>query len=215
MISVLIYWYMKFILIFVGVVVLWSLWGIFSSRVEQAEYSVVEQKDGYEIRNYTKHLVARVTVTGTYDETLNEGFRIIAAYIFGENTTEQKIAMTAPVTEQKVSEKIAMTAPVTSEQTDEETRIISFVMPRSYTMETLPRPVDTRIQIVEVPEKKMAALSFSWFRNAKRVEKKETELLSLLDRDQVTVVGNPIYAGYNDPWTPPWLTRSDILVEVK
>lgn len=206
---------MKILIICCVVIVLWSLWGVFSSRVEQAEYSVLEKADGYEIRNYPEHIIARVTVTGSYEETLNEGFRIIAAYIFGDNTTDQKIAMTAPVTEQKVSEKIAMTAPVTSEQTDEETRIIAFVMPRKYSIDTLPKPVDSRIQIVQVPQKKMAALSFGWFRGAKRIEKKETKLLELLERDNVTVIGNPIYAGYNDPWTPPWLAKNDILVEIK
>jgi hypothetical protein len=197
------------------ILLLWSLIGYFSSRVETTEYSVLESKAGYELRLYPAHIVAQTIVTGTYDEALSQGFRIIAGYIFGGNRKKESIAMTSPVIEQKsVSESIAMTSPVMA-SVDGETRTIAFGMPKSYTLETLPVPNDSRVQIVTIPEKKLAVLRFSWMRNAARVQTKKSELLASLKKDGATVLGEVQYAGYNAPWTPPWMIRNEVMVEVE
>lgn len=204
-----------FLVSFVGALVFWSLWGYVSSRVEQMPYSVEKKADGYEVRNYSAHIVAQTTVQGSYDEALSKGFSIVAGYIFGGNTKKERVAMTAPVTERSTSsQKIAMTAPVLA-STEGESHVISFGMPSSYTLETLPTPTDSRVQIKEVPAQKMAVLQFSWFRNEKRIQEMQETLLTLLSRDGVEVVGVPQYAGYNAPWTPPWMSRNEVMVEIK
>lgn len=201
-----------FILFVCGV---WSLWGYVSSRAETAAYSVVESRDGYEVRLYPEHIVARTVVTGSYNKALNEGFRIIAGYIFGGNTKKERIAMTTPVVEQsESSESIAMTTPVTA-TIQGTSHTISFGMPRSYTRATLPTPDDARIEIATIPEKKVAALRFSWVRTDTHVRAKKQQLLHMLARDGSTTVGEPYYAGYNAPWTPPWMTRNEVLIEIK
>lgn len=206
---------MNIIYIVLGVLVLWCVYGFFSSRVEQTPYTVLEKKDGYEIRLYPAHLVAQTMVTGTHTRALNEGFSIVAGYIFGGNAKKESIAMTAPVVEKsETSEKIAMTAPVMA-SLEGESRTIAFGMPQSYTRETLPKPTDPRVSIVEVKEQKMAVHKFSWFRTDKRLQAKKDELVKLLQRDGQTVVGTIQYAGYNAPWTPPWMTRNEVLVEIK
>lgn len=205
--------YILFTVIAVGV--FWSLWGYFSSRVEHTAYSVLEPKEKYEIRLYPAHIVAQTTVTGAYSDALAAGFRIVAGYIFGGNAKKETIAMTAPVVERHpVSEAIAMTAPVRA-TVDGESHVIAFGMPRSYTLETLPIPADDRVKIVPIPEKKMAAIRFSGFRTEARIQEKKRALLQALEIDAVVVVGEPAYAGYNAPWTPPWMTRHEVLVEVK
>ena len=197
-----------------GVCVLWSIWGYFSSRVETTDYSVVAKEKGYEIRLYPAHLVAQTTLKGSYDFTLREGFRIVAGYIFGGNTKKESIAMTAPVIEKSASsEKIAMTAPVMA-TVEGEIHTIAFGMPRSYTLETLPTPTDSRVQIVQIPEKKMAAIRFSWIRTNSAVQNMKEKLRTMLERDGVAVIGDPQYAGYNAPWTPPWMSRNEVLVEI-
>lgn len=203
-----------FLIVVVIVCILWNIWGLFSSRVEQADYTVIEKANGYEVRNYPAHIVAQTTVEGSYDEALNKGFRIIANYIFGGNTKKQSIAMTAPVVEQKTSESIAMTAPVLATQAGQ-SRVIAFGMPRSYTLETLPVPNDSRIELVQISEKKMAALTFSWSRTTSRVIKKQKELDSYLVRDKKESVGEPTYAGYNGPATPPWMQRHEVMIEIR
>ncbi len=205
---------MTFVYILVGLIAAWSVWGYFTSRVETAEYSVVESHAGYEVRLYPAHLEAQTTVAGSYNDALMEGFRILAGYIFGGNTKKEKIAMTAPVVEQaKASEPIAMTSPVLATMQGD-THTIAFGMPRSYTLETLPTPNDSRVHIVAVPEKQVAAIRFAWFRNDSRVQAKKQQLLASLEKDGKTVVGEPQYAGYNAPWTPPWMSRNEVLVEV-
>ncbi len=206
---------MKIVLIAVVLFLAWNVWGYFSSNVEEAAYEVVKKGEGYEIRRYAPSILAQARVSGSYEEALNEGFRIVAGYIFGGNTSREKVAMTAPVTEQKAtSESIAMTAPVTASQDGDE-RVISFVMPKGYTLETLPVPNDARVKLVSVPEREMAVITFSFYRTTDRVKEMEQKLLELLARDNLSIIGAPIYAGYNAPWTPPWLLRNEVMVEVE
>ena len=203
------------LIIVIVIIVLWSAWGYFSSRVEQAEYRVIRKMPEYEIREYPAHIVAQTTVKGKYQEALNEGFRIVAGYIFGNNSKKQGIAMTAPVIEQGAgSEKISMTAPVLA-TTQGGSHVISFGMPRSYAFQTLPEPTDSRVKIVQLPVKKFAAIKFSWLRTNNRIEKMEKKLLKFLSQNNVEVLGSPMYAGYNAPWTPPWMTRNEVMVEIK
>lgn len=198
---------------------LWSVWGFFGSRVEQADYTVVKKMNGYEIREYPAHIVAQTTVKGSYGESMGNGFSIVAGYIFGGNTKKESIAMTAPVVAQKgeakkISESIAMTAPVVA-TADGDMQIISFGMPRSYTLETLPTPNDPRVKIVMIPAKKYAVMQFSWYRSDARIKSLQEKLLSALARDGVVAGESIAYAGYNAPWTPPWMTRNEVSVELK
>ena len=221
--------YMYIVLILIAsLLVGWTaLSYFFEHSVKTPAYTVVEKRDGYEVRSYDPYITAQVEVTGTREEALNQGFRILAEYIFGGNTSQASIAMTAPVTEGQ-SEKIEMTAPVlvrestkldmtapVIESAGEVGRIVSFVMPAEYTLATLPKPDDSRVSIVPQEGRKVAALRFSWFRDSARVEKKQQELLSLLERDGVEPSGYPAYAGYNAPLTAPWMNRNEILVEIK
>ena len=129
----------RIIWILVGVVVLAAvaaiLLGPIMSNVEQAKYDVVETHGTIEIRDYAPMIVAEVNVSGDRETAISDGFRKIADYIFGNNISSQKVAMTAPVIQQP-SEKIAMTAPVT-QQGGEGVWLVRFVMPSSYTMQTL------------------------------------------------------------------------------
>lgn len=214
--------------VLIGLLVVWTAVSYFVEHsVKTPTYSVIEKREGYEVRLYQPYITARVEVGGTYDEALSEGFRVLADYIFGNNTKQTSISMTAPVVESQ-SEKITMTAPVTVtgsqtlamtapvlESAKGEGRVVSFVMPFEYTLETLPKPNNPRIEIVPQEARKVAVLRFSWFRNSERVAEKKQELLSLLEKDAVVTKGVPEYAGYNAPLTAPWLNRNEILIEVE
>ncbi len=208
--------YLIILLVLVALVIIWSLVGYFTSDTEQAKYSVLKKADGYEIRNYSAHIVAQTVIEGinVNGDAFNRGFRIIAGYIFGGNVRKESIAMTAPVVAQVSSEKIAMTAPVTA-SANGTSQTVSFVMPSGYTIATLPIPTDSRIKLVEVPEQKVAVLRFSWYRTDSRFEKMRIKLFADLTRDNIEIIGTPIFAGYNPPWTPPWMNRNEIMVQVK
>jgi DNA gyrase inhibitor GyrI len=187
-------------------------------NIETPKYEVLSAHKGYEIRQYQSHIVAEVKVMGTYKESANQGFRKIADYIFGNNTASGSIAMTAPVLHEKqaASEKIAMTAPVLHGKTGETgSYTVAFVMPSSYTLETLPKPNNPDVTVRVVPPKKYAALRFRGYAPEGKVARKMEGMLALLKQDNITPVGSPSVAQYNPPWTPPFMRRNEILVEVQ
>ena len=131
------------------------------AETELPDYKVVKTlTDEIEIRDYPALLLAETTVEGEREAAVNEGFRILADYIFGNNQTSDKIEMTAPVT-QATSEKIAMTAPVTQSVERAGRWVVAFMMPSEYTAASLPVPNNERVRIVETAPKRVAAIRFS------------------------------------------------------
>lgn len=190
----------------------WIAYGYFGSRVELLSYTVVDSSKEYEIRQVDQHLIAETEVEGDWDAGINEAFGILAGYIFGENKSRDKIAMTAPVVKTE-PEKIAMTAPVIFEDSAEELKAFSFVLPAKYTMENVPEPLDDRVTIRQVEPKKMAVLEFSGFLTSDKFEKKTEELKSYLERDGIRYY-KTYSAGYNPPWTPPFMQRLEVWAEI-
>jgi SOUL heme-binding protein len=201
----------------VGGVALWAIGSyLVIARIEEPAYTVVEKKDGYEIRQYQPYIMAKTTVTGNYAEATNKGFRIIADYIFGNNTKKESIAMTTPVLESEAgSEKIAMTTPVLESAGENNERTIAFVLPSKYTMDTLPAPNNNAVTFMEVPARKVAALRFSWYANESRMETKKELLKSYLKRDSVIASGAAETARYNPPLSMPLLLRNEVLIPIE
>ncbi len=183
-----------------------------ASETEEPSYRLEAQEGDFEIRVYAPMIVAETEVEGPRDRAIGAGFRILADYIFGNNEARGEIAMTAPVT-QAPSETIAMTAPVT--QTGDGGRwTVGFVMPRAYTLETLPRPKDPRVAIRAVPERRVAVVRFSWTGGAGRVEAQTRRLMDFVESRGLVGTGRPGSAFYDPPWTPPFLRRNEVWIEV-
>jgi hypothetical protein len=205
--------YMWWIIGIAGVTLLAAaLWGPIVSNVEQPKYRVVESSGNIEIRDYPPMIVAEVDVPGERRDAIRKGFRIIADYIFGNNTIAQKVPMTAPVTQQH-SEKIAMTAPVT-QQGDGNTWKVRFVMPSNYTLETLPEPNNPAIELKEFAAKQFAVIRFSGISGEDRLQRYTKELNQFTSARGLTPLSEPIYAFYNPPWTLPFLRRNEVMVEI-
>ena len=200
-------------IIFGGVLLLGAvLWGPIVSNVEQPKYSVVASEKDIEIRNYAPVIVAETEVAGERDNAISGGFRTIADYIFGNNLSSQKVAMTAPVTQQ-ASEKIAMTAPVT-QQGNGNTWQVRFVMPASYTMDTLPKPKNPAVKLKEIEGKRFAVIRFSGMAGEDSLKRHTDELEAYLRSKNLQSLSAPAYAFYNPPWTLPLLRRNEVMIEV-
>lgn len=182
------------------------------SRVEQPEYKVVETNGAIEIREYAPMIAAETTAEGERTVAIGEGFRRIAGYIFGANVPRAKIDMTAPVQQQKGS-KIAMTAPV-QQQGDGDTWRVRFIMPKGWTMDTLPQPTDERVKLVALPQNRFAVIRFSGSASAATLEAKAAELRQHVTARGLTTQGEPLYAFYNPPWTLPFFKRNEVMLEV-
>lgn len=182
---------------------------------EEPKYNLIEQSGDYELREYAPKIIAETVVTGDLDDASSAGFRIIADYIFGNNTaptgSKEKIAMTAPVTMQAQSEKISMTTPVTMKKTEGKW-LMHFVMPSQYTMDTLPKPNNPSVRLREIPSQRYAVIRFSWFAGEDKVAKKTSELLKWMKDNNITPTGSPELARYNPPWTPPFLRRNEVMI---
>jgi hypothetical protein len=189
-----------------------AVWGPIVSNVEQPKYQVVESSGNIEIRNYAPQIVAEAEVAGDRRDAIGKGFRIIADYIFGNNTSAQKVPMTAPVTQQG-SEKIAMTAPVT-QQGDGNIWRVRFVMPSNYTMETLPKPNNPAVKLKEIGAKRYAVIRFSGLAGEDSLKRRTEQLNAFINAKNLTPLSAPTYAFYNPPWTMPFLRRNEVMVEI-
>ena len=184
---------------------------------EEPKYAVLEKEPPFEIRSYAPMIVAEVQVEGDLDEASSQGFRLIAAYIFGQNQVSEKIAMTAPVTveDQSVkSAKIAMTAPVGIESKAGKWTV-SFVMPTEYTMESIPKPMSPQVQLRQIPAVKKAVISFSGFYNSQKVAEKTLELEQWMKSRNLQSTGSPNFARYNPPWTLPFMRRNEVMITLR
>ena len=181
---------------------------------EEPSYTSILQEAPFEIREYPALIAAEVTVSGERSEAVSAGFRLLAGYIFGGNTRKQSIAMTAPVIQNESPyEKIAMTAPV-MQSADPSGWIIRFIMPASYTLETLPMPNDPKVRLMPLPPKRVAVVRFSGLVDDNDVEQQTTVLRAFVAKQKLTTVGTPSLARYDPPWTLWFLRRNEIMLEV-
>jgi len=170
--------------------------------VETASYEELGQIDGVEIRRYSKLILASVP-----RDVDGDPFRTLFRYISGDNSGKSEISMTTPVI---TPERIEMTAPVMSEEDS-----MSFVMPSKYTLEKVPEPNDVNIRIHEVPERKIAAVRFRGNANEKQVEEQKVKLLDTLEKNGIEIIGKPFLMRYNAPWTPGFMRRNEIGIEIR
>ena len=182
---------------------------------EEPKYTVTLKEDSFEVRDYPAMVAAEVSVSGDRGNASSEGFKLLAGYIFGGNTKKQSIAMTAPVVQSAgESEKIAMTVPVM--QTGQSgSWTVRFLMPSSYTLDTLPKPNDARVRLVSVPATRMAVVQFSGLAREDDIATQTGLLNTFVARNKLQALGTPSLARYNPPWTPWFMRRNEVMVAVQ
>jgi hypothetical protein len=168
--------------------------------VETIKYEVIREISKAEIRRYPKIVVAKVT------DPEADGFSLLYKFITGHNVRNEKVPMTSPV----VSEKIAMTSPVLSDNA-----FMAFVMPKDLTMDKVPKPLDNRVQIEEIPARIVGALCFSGGWSEKHFEKETEELLNELANAGIKTKGSVFTMLYNPPYMPGFLRRNEVAIEVE
>lgn len=191
-----------------------ALSGNAAMAIEEPAYEVLLETKYYEVRRYQPYIVAEVDVDEDFKRAGNTAFRVLAGYIFGDNEPQQKMAMTAPVESSK-GVRMNMTAPVTAQAGDGEgPYTYAFVMERKYTMDTLPKPDNPDVRLVQRPERVVAVHRYSGSWSENRYREHEKRLLDALAVDRVETTGSPVFACYNAPFTPWFLRRNEIMVEI-
>jgi hypothetical protein len=175
----------SFLLIILIIMAIPILMSFTNARIEKQKYRVIKKEKEFEIRFYPPAIFATTrSVAKSYRELGNTGFRKIAGYIFGNNETSAKIAMTAPV-HMDINEKGSS---------------MSFVMPSEYTLDKLPRPTDARVELHESPAVYIAAIEFSGYANDQKIKQYKDQLSQILNKKGIKTIGNPTYLGYNAPY---------------
>ena len=164
--------------------------------IEEPSFELLDTVEEVELRQYAPTIQARTPMQ--VDDSSSSGFKRLAGYIFGGNAQEQSIAMTAPV-EQSMAAADAYMA---------------FTMPSEHAMAELPAPNDSNVSLHEVPARTVAAISFSGWATGGKVEKMTRELMRTLEANGIETVGPPSLNQYNPPWTPPWMRRNEVVVEI-
>ena len=189
-----------------------TVFGIRNS--EEAKYSVLYDENNIQIRQYQELLIAKTQTNGNYNESSSSAFKLLAGYIFGENQSQEKIEMTTPVLQKKQNEKIAMTVPV-YQQENSTAWTMTFVLPSKYTIDTIPMPLNKNIEIKLLPAKKVATIKYSGFISSDKIKTKSIELQTWLDKNGYESISEPVSAGYDPPWTIPFLRRNEIHIEIE
>jgi effector-binding domain-containing protein len=204
---------MKLIRVITAILLLMLTGAIAAMATEETPYTVIKTDDIFELRAYAPQVLAEIIVDGDLEGVGNKAFRPLFRYISGDNKSRGKIAMTAPVSQVKKGEKISMTAPV-SQQSVQGKWAVSFMMPASYTMETLPTPDDPNIKLRQVPARRVAAVRYSGFWSEEKYLLHKGKLEKWIIDNRFTVTGEPVWARYNPPFTPWFMRRNEILIPV-
>ncbi len=191
-----------------------------AAAADEAEYTVVERDGAFELRQYAPMLAAETLVTGVgFDDASNYAFNPLFRYISGNNRGQKKIAMTTPVVQTAdTGEKIAMTTPVIQQAGNAGNAAggyrVAFIVPSTYTRETVPEPLDPNVRIVATPARLVASLRFSGWMTEDLNRKKEEALRAELVQRKLTASGEAIAAQYNAPFVPGPFRRNEVLIPV-
>lgn len=180
---------------------------------EKQAYEVVREYDGFELRRYPAHVVAEVRVSAPFEDAGNLAFRTLLGYISGQNRSNRKVAMTAPVI-QSESEQIPMTQPVEQRETASGEYAVAFVLPSSFTLETAPEPTNPDVVLDERPASLSAARRYRGHWTHATYERNRADLDVALRSAGLTPVGPPRWARFDPPFVPSFLRRNEIVQDV-
>ncbi len=165
---------------------------------ETAAYETIEQEGSFEIRRYEELRVVATTMSG--DER-NQSFGRLFRYISGENDGEEKIEMTTPV--------------FMPGSADGSMREMQFVVPKAVAAAGAPDPKAKELKLASIPGGRFAVLRFAGRLDQKRAAAKFAELRAWLEKQGLAPKGDPVFAGYDPPWTPGPMRRNEVLVRVE
>jgi len=194
---------MKIILSIFGIIlilfVISQLFFLNSQRnIETYSFKVIDTYETIEIRQYEASLFTSVQMpSNNYRKTSSKGFSVLAGYIFGGNDKEEKIAMTSPV---------AMSL--------KDSTTMLFLVPKKYTRDNLPVPNDSSIEFKDIPEKKVAAISFGGWANDLKIAAFKKNLITALNSKGIEYTDNFYFLGYNAPMEV-FNRKNEIIVELK
>ena len=194
----------RFILISAAVITVASIavvaaWIAVAWTVETPPYDVAVRDGRLELRAYPSMRVAEIARQGSRQAAVRAGFRPLAGYIFAR---------------EREGDSIAMTAPVTQVPQGGDAWTVQFILPQAYALDSLPRPASSDIRLHEWPARRMAAIRFGGVATDATIADAESALRAWMAAQGLEAADAPVYAYYNDPLTPGFLRRNEVLIPV-
>lgn len=162
-------------------------------------YTILEKRDGYELRRYSECVIATVQINASLVDAANIGFGPLVRYISGGNLG---------------GERMAMTAPVLQAESEKQGYDVSFVLPTSVDVLNIPVPDDSRITTKVLPQRTMAAHRYRGRWTLRSFAIATQKLKDRLERDKIAISGTAQWARFDPPWTPPFLRTNEVLIPV-
>jgi hypothetical protein len=178
----------KILLILTSILILSSQ----TMAYEEANYEIVKENRNYEIRKYSDRLVIET------NSIQGNGFRKLFNYISGNNKENEEIKMTVPVTQEFKNGNMTM----------------QFYLPSKFNKDNLPKPSNPEIKILTIEGGYYAAIKYSGRSSDKNFLKNKEILEKELKKDNITILGLPIRASYNSPFTLPMLKRNEVMYRI-
>lgn len=181
---------------------IFGFWILIPFFLENPKYTILEKNNHFQIRKYDEMTIAKITTVGERYEGLRKGFIPLARYIGAKDREGPKISMTAPVMQQKIIN---------------DNWEISFYIPSKFDTDQLPISENNQIKIVTTPSTIMAVITFSGVAKTELLENKFTNLIKWIEKINYEIIlgSKPIYSYYNDPSTPGFLRKNEIMIPVE
>lgn len=181
----------------VVIILITGIYTMTKAKTETQKYEVLYTRENFEIRYYPEAILATVEMNGTYDNSRNSGFQVLAGYIFGGNEENSQIAMTSPV-RMSGNEKL---------------NTMSFVLPSEMEFDNLPEPKDKRILLHKSKPMYTASVQFGGYANEAEIAKHREKLIETLKQYKIQHTNQFEFLGYNSPFQPV-NRRNEVQVEI-
>ena len=163
-----------------------------AQSIQTQPYDVITVHQEVEIRYYPPAMKVKVSGPLRNNRNFNELFR----YISGDNESREKIAMTTPV----------------YMETQDEVQTMEFVLPKKY-KETAPRPSAKGVEVYQSERAYFAAIRYGGYSNESKVLKAKQRLFSVLDKEQIEIMGDILVLSYDAPYKF-YNRRNEVMVKV-
>jgi hypothetical protein len=162
---------------------------------ESPSYTLIMSEPPFEIRLYENFSI--VEYDNDADLESDGGFRTLFSYISQENASKAKISMTVPVFERVKGQGKKM----------------AFVVPKAYSG-NVPAPLNPYLKVETIEPTQFAVIRFSGLMRRTKEQQQLTLLKDWAKRKHLNLIGEPIIAYYNAPFTPPFLRRNEVLMAI-
>ncbi len=186
-----------------------------SAADAEISYTIISQEQAFEVRDYPAQIVAEIAMPGQRDDVLAAASTLLSSYVNGNNLSGKKLVSRKPVLHQLGSPLTSAIPKATTKKSEfDQIWSVSFSLTGNGPLEAYPKPGDRRIDVIEYPPRRMAALRFSGRWTDANLDQYRDELANLIKAKGLKPIGDPVFAFYDEFWQPYFWRHNEVLWEI-